>query len=265
MTSEKLSNEELVRKYQDEDDMEALDELIRNNEGLLRMFASKCRKRQSVACSFDDLLQEGRIGMVIAAGKFDPSFGVKFTSYAECWILQRMKKYSMDMINTIYLPEYVRTELSKVSKALESLPEEVSSYDDKVAYVSKTTDFSTSKVEKLIDLLYHHKIVEIDDDLSEVIEDPHCDVEAEAIVSATFEDIGKKVLRKLTDREAEIIEMRYGVKLDDFGVLYSKEMTLEEVGKHYNLTRERIRQIEKKGLRKALRAIKDDEWILSVF
>ena len=169
------------------------------------------------------------------------------------------------MINTIYLPAHVRTDLSKVSNALESLPEEVSSHDDKVAALSEATDFSKQKVEKLMNLLYHHEIEEIDDELSEVVEDPHCDVEGEAIASATFKDIGKKVLRKLSERETEVLEMRYGVKFDDFKV-YSKGMTLEEVASHYNLTRERIRQIEKKGLRKAFRAIKDDECaLLSIF
>ena len=228
-----------------EGDQSAKNELVEAN---LRLVVSLARHYQGCGLSYQDLIQEGNIGLIKAAEKFDVSKGFRFSTYASWWIKQALSRAIADQSRTIRIPVHMTENINKFKKTERELLSQLNR-EPKIKEIADVMGISEKWAKEIQSYIVEPTSLDIqvgdDDDttIGSFIEDTHFVNPESAYIKESNGDIVNAVLDTLSDREANILRLR-------FGIGGKKAMTLEEVGKEYGLTRERIRQIEAKALRK---------------
>lgn len=228
-----------------EGDQSAKNELVEAN---LRLVVSLARHYQGCGLSYQDLIQEGNIGLIKAAEKFDVSKGFRFSTYASWWIKQALSRAIADQSRTIRIPVHMTENINKFKKAERELLSQLNR-EPKIKEIADAMGISEKQAKEIQSYVIEPTSLDIqvgdDDDttIGSFIEDTHFVNPESAYIKESNGDVVNAVLDTLSDREANILRLR-------FGIGGKKAMTLEEVGKEYGLTRERIRQIEAKALRK---------------
>ncbi|MGR5457961.1 sigma-70 family RNA polymerase sigma factor [Vibrio sp. PNB22_1_1] len=207
-------------------------------ESNLKLVISIAKKYSSLGVDFDDLIQEGNLGLMKAIEKYDYRKGFKFSTYATWWIRQAITRYVADTSNTVRLPVHLNENINKYRSYIEN--SEQKGYTPSLNELSSALELSLPKLNQIKTLFQHSKNIHETEDY--LLAPELCNPEV-LVLNYTQTQKIQRVTSTLTDKESDIIKRRFG--LDD-----KPEQTLEEVGKEYGVTRERIRQIEAKTLKK---------------
>lgn len=252
-----LQHEEILYLYQNINESNKDDTYKKVVEANLRLVVSVAKKYQGRGLSFFDLIQEGNIGLMKAAKKYDYNKGFHFSTYASYWIRQGITRAIADQGRTIRIPVHAHERLAKMvaikNKLLANLgriptPEELAdAMNTDVNEITKIDDFAQVSI-NLEDLVSNDEGDEITK--GDYIADEDVNIE-EDVTTSWMIDYLSKTLHNLDSRSEHVLRMRFGIQdKENPNPLYETTHTLEEVGKLYNVTRERIRQIESKALRK---------------
>lgn len=243
----KLSQAEEKALYEriQQGDKEAKDRFIRCN---LKLVVSVAKQYARFSVPMMDLIQEGNLGLMKAIEKFDPNLGYRFSTYGIQWIRQYISRFIMDKGKVIHIPVHVLENEFKVRKAIDTLLKEHQK-EPTIAQIAKETGFHEDKVVELLNLVQDPLSIDMnvneegDTCLSDLIADPNTEKTMNHMNEEFIHEDIIKSLAILNERERDII-------IKHFGLQRVSAMTLEEIGKEYGISRERVRQIESAAIRK---------------
>ena len=247
----------LINKRMNEGEKASRDAKKEMIEANLRLVISIAKKYTNRGLQFLDLIQEGNIGLMKAVDKFEYRRGYKFSTYATWWIRQAITRSIADQARTIRIPVHMIETINKMNRISRQHLQEFGFEPDAPTLAAKM-EMPEDKIRKIMKIAKEPISMETpigdDDDshLGDFIEDTNNTAPIEAAMQAGLRDVVKDILDSLTPREAKVLRMRFGIEM-------STDHTLEEVGKQFDVTRERIRQIEAKAIRKLKHPSRSDK------